>query len=507
MRKKILFFLLIINLIAPSALAQTNNNSNPIVTHQTEEISTLKAVIKSEDFVQVNKKVIFDASNSSLTPTGTAQYSWDLGDGSMASGNEVVHEYAKVGKYNVSLIVKQGLNQSQAVKQIFIYDKKALLIFDTEEQDNISQIKLQAAENGVALQTLSVAKEEGGFLTEDNLVKEITKLSSYIKDSDMLIFYTKTSIGQQSFTRFWQNSLASDKEIIQKKFFVNIADGNLDLAANFSFQTFKVIQPKYILLTRKEALSPLLSVKDYNTISSVLSQRGIETKIVDQRLKKSPIFILSSLISYFTAKGVSNSSLYLILIIPFIACVVVFFRQIVGLSTFGIYTPVITAASFYVLGLWFGLATFLFAVSIGYLLKYLLSKFELMYLSKVALNLGVISLSFLVVVWLILYTGGTVSISVAVFPMLVMSSITEKFMAAQSEEGFRGAMFGIMETLIVVVASYYLIVWTDFSNVILSWPELALTPLLIIILFGKFSGLRISEYLRFRSLFSEHTEE
>jgi len=154
-----------------------------------------------------------------------------------------------------------------------------------------------------------------------------------------------------------------------------------------------------------------------------------------------------------------------------------------------------------------GLFTFLFAVIVGYLVKYLMNKFELLYLSKVALNLGIISLSFLVVVWLISLSGSTISLSVAIFPMLVMSSIAEKFMAAQTEEGFRGAMFGILETLIVVVISYYLIVWTSFGNVVMSWPELVVAPLLLILLIGKFSGLRLSEYLRFRSLFAEHTEE
>ncbi len=80
-------------------------------------------------------------------------------------------------------------------------------------------------------------------------------------------------------------------------------------------------------------------------------------------------------------------------------------------------------------------------------------------------------------------------------------------MAAQSEEGFKGALFGITETILVVIASYYLITWVAFNNIVMSWPELVVIPLIIILLIGKFTGLRLSEYLRFRSLFSDHTEE
>ena len=216
---------------------------------------------------------------------------------------------------------------------------------------------------------------------------------------------------------------------------------------------------------------------------------------------------MSNLITNFISKGVSSNTIYLILIIPFIACIVIFSRQIIGLSTFGIYTPVITTASFYILGLRYGIITFLFAVVVGYVFKYLLNKTEVLHLAKVALNLGIISLSFLFIVWLFLYLKAPISLSVAIFPILVMSSITEKFMAAQSEEGFRGALFGITETILVVIASYYLIIWVAFNNIVMSWPELVVIPLIIIFLIGKFTGLRLSEYLRFRSLFSDHTEE
>jgi len=508
MFKKTLLFIILINLlISGPALAQTNTDTDQTKIVPEPVVEKIEPKITAEEFVEVNKKAIFDASDSILTPTGTVSYSWDFGDNTRFTGKDVVHQYKKIGKYTVTLSIKQADQATAVSQQIFVYDKKALLIVDKKSEEEIDQIKLQAAENGVALQILSTTKEEGGFLSEDNLVKEITKIGDYVKDADILIFYTRSSIGLQSFTRFWQNITEKDKKILQQKFLVSITDGSIDVSTNFVYQSYKTIQPKYILLTRSEALSPLFNIKDFTKTIDVLKSRSIEYKIVDQRLRKSPLFVLSSLITSFMAKGVSSSSVYLILMIPFLACLVVFFRQIIGLSTFGVYTPVITAASFYILGIWFGIITFLFAVIIGYIFKYLLNKIELMYLSKVALNLGIISLSFLLVVWLILFTKASVSITVAIFPILVMSSAAEKFMAATSEEGFRGALFGILETLIVVVVSYYLIIWTAFSNVVMSWPELVIVPLLLILLIGKFSGLRLSEYLRFRSLFAEHAEE
>jgi hypothetical protein len=510
MTRTIIIILISLFLIAPVYSQDTTKTTTSTMNAGIAEVTSankLETKIKADEFVQVNKKVIFDASNSTILATGTPQYNWDFGDYNQTTGKDVVHQYKKIGKYNVNLTITQNGQTSSVSQQIFVYDKKALLIVDKKTEDEISLLKLQAAENGIALQLLSTIKEDGSFSTEDNLVKEIAKINNYIIDSDILIFYTKSSAGLQAFARFWQNVNSNDQEIIRKKFFVTITDGSMDVSANFVFQSFKVIKPNYILLTRQEALSSVLNNKDYAKTADILKNRGIEYRIIDERGKKSAIFLLSNLITTFVAKDVSTNSIYLILIIPYLACMIVFFRQIVGLSTFGVYTPVITAASFYILGIWFGIITFLFAVIVGYIIKYILNKFELLYLSKVALNLGIISLSFLAIIWLILFLGMPINLSVAIFPMLVMSSVAEKFMAAQSEEGFRGAIFGVLETLVVVVVSYFLISWTLFNNVIMSWPELILIPLVLILFIGKFSGLRLSEYLRFKSLFKEHAEE
>src|SRR3989338_4371501 len=55
---------------------------------------------------------------------------------------------------------------------------------------------------------------------------------------------------------------------------------------------------------------------------------------------------LSDLINYFLTQGVQPGILYLILAIPFITFIIAFFRQIIGISTFGLYMPLLIALSF-----------------------------------------------------------------------------------------------------------------------------------------------------------------
>ncbi len=502
MFKRIIFVFTFLFIFVPNlVLAQTIDeplNVEPAV----------KPVITALDFIKVNKKIIFDASASVLDSEqkDLVYYRWDFGDGMWQSGQEVVHQYDKIGNYEVELTLTIGDEIFSVSQNVLVYDKKALLITDEQKSEEIGLIEEQAAENGVALKVFSVVNEDG-FLSEDRLVQAITEETDYIKGADTLIFYTKSALGIQSFTRYFQDLKDSEKDILRNKYFVKITDSSMDVAQNLVFQSFKIIGPEFILLTRPEALNPIFTSQNYSDLTADLHGRGVEYRIVDDRTGKPWYYFLSHLLTYFVSRGVPSNTLYLILILPFLTFITVFFRQVIGFSTFGVYAPVMIAASFYILGLDLGLITFFFVVMTAYFLKYVINKFELLYLPKVALNLSFISLSFFAVIWVYLWLDVPLSFSLAIFPMLVMSTISEKFMAAQSEEGFSGAFWGVVETLLVVVVSYYLITRVSFNNILLSYPEMVFIPFILNFILGKFSGLRLNEYFRFRSLFSDHTEE
>lgn len=504
MRNKIIVFYFTLSVLS-NLLSLNIANAQ---TSSVEPTAQIEAKITADDIVRINKKTIFDASESILTTsTAQAEYIWDFGTGPKMEGKEVVQEFTTIGRKTITLTIRQGEVSSSASKEIFVFDSKALLIVDKQTEQEIENLNQQAAENGVALQLLPIAEKEGTLLTEDTLVQKIKENTDYIKDSNLLIFYTQSPLGIQAFNLYWQDLDNTTKEIIKNKFFVVISDSDLGTISNLAYQTFNVVGPNYILLTRKEAINPIFITKNTNDIIDVLQNRGVEYQIIDQRGNKSSGFILSHFVTDLVSKGVSSNIIYIILIVPFLAFIAALARQIIGVSSFGIYTPVVIAISFFILGLRLGIVTFIFAVVVGYIVKYILNKFELLYLPKVALNLGIISLSFLFVIWLVLQYGTSVPLSMAIFPMLVMSTVSEKFMAAQNEEGVGSAIVAVIGTLAIVISSYYLITWSYFNNQLLSWPELVLAPIFLTVLLGKFAGLRLAEIMRFRSLLSEHQEE
>jgi uncharacterized membrane protein len=81
-----------------------------------------------------------------------------------------------------------------------------------------------------------------------------------------------------------------------------------------------------------------------------------------------------------------------------------------------------------------------------------------------------------------------------------MITIVEKFVATQIEKGNKTAMILAIETLVISLVGYYLASWSVVIKGIVAYPWLILFTLPINILLGKWDGLRLNEYIRFREV-------
>lgn len=470
----------------------------------------LQAVISSEDSIAVNKKALFDASDSVLIQDDEAQtnYLWDFGDNSAPQiGKEVIHTYSSIGSYKITLNVQQQGAKSSSEKEVYVYNKRGFLITDSNKEETIKEISRQALNYGIWLKVVTGVSDDTGLIIEENLANQISAESDHIKGADMIITYTESSTGIQAFSRFWQKTENQDALKLNEKLFINITDEDIDTIGRLSKQSFDVFHPQYILLTRKEAFNPIFQTKTSGELINTLEQRAIEYKIIDERSETPGYFVLSRLISNFATHGLSTNTVYLILALPFITFLICFARQVVGISTFGVYTPTVFTLAFMVMGIGFGLSVLVIVVLVSYLLRTLFEKTNILYVPKVALLISLTSLSFLGIIWVLLATDSNISIALAIFPMLVMSTMSEKFISTQSEEGIQTAFAATIETIAVAVAGYYIVSWSTLSNIITSMPELVIIPILGTLILGKFSGLRLTEYFRFRSIVSSDSEE
>ena len=476
---------------------------------QVLEEEKLIPIILSEPFIKLSTETVFNADSSkliSLSTHGNPVYVWDFGDGSAPKyGKEMTYQYENVGKYVVKLTVKQGKEKESITKDVFVYDKKGVLISDNIEE--ISEVVLQAAGKGLWLKEITFNKTEGGFSIEDAFIQKIQENAGFINESIVFISHTDSVLGMQSFARFWQKLSPENKFDVKEKLWIQLVKGSLDQVAKLTQPLFQIIEPRFILLTRMEALNPIFEQPENIRVTENLAARAIEYRIIDERSRTNPVWIFSRLVTYFVSHGISQNVVYLLLVVPFLTFVTAFSRQVVGISTFGVYAPLVLSLSFFVLGLEFGLSVFVMTLVVSYLIRVLFERVELLYIPRLSLLLSALALSFFLVLGLAVYFQTSLNLSLAIFPMLVMSTISEKFLFAQSEEGIKNAIVVAGETVVVSLIGYFLFDIPFFKEAILATPEYVVLPIIGNILLGKFTGLRWAEYFKFRTLLREDSQE
>jgi len=212
--------------------------------------------------------------------------------------------------------------------------------------------------------------------------------------------------------------------------------------------------------------------------------------------------ILNPIINFFLQKGVPFDTFILILMLPIIATFIAFLRQVVGIKAFGIYTPLIITFAFLATnGIKYGIAIFLTVILVGMIMRFILKPFRLLYLPRVAIMLTIVAIFLLG----ILALGGnfrrTGLASVSIFPILIMITIVEKFVAVQIEKGDRIAIILAIETLFISICGYFIASSLWMIKTITLFPWIILFTLPINIFLGKWTGLRLSEYFRFKEIF------
>jgi len=294
---------------------------------------------------------------------------------------------------------------------------------------------------------------------------------------------------------------------LQNQTIVLITDRGLQTLSRTARGPFSVLKPQQILITRKEAINPLLSATDIEAFLAELEKRDIDFLVVDKAaVAVRPWNLLSSLVTYMLTHGVSSQVVILLLTLPVIATILAFLKQVIGVTTFGLYTPSIIALSFLALGWEVGLIFLLFILLTGYATRSFMRRWRLQYIPKVAIILTVVSITLMILLGLASYFGITFGRD-TVFVLLIMSTLSESFLNVKAEEGWYSAMLGIGETILAALLCIFIVQWSLLQSLVLAYPELILLTIVINLFLGKWTGLRLVEYFRFREVFKHLQEE
>ncbi|HOZ03565.1 MAG TPA: 7TM domain-containing protein [Candidatus Woesebacteria bacterium] len=204
------------------------------------------------------------------------------------------------------------------------------------------------------------------------------------------------------------------------------------------------------------------------------------------------------------SSGVPANVIVLTLLFPVAAALIAASRHIVGLKGFGIYIPTVLSVAFVSTGIIPGIIIFAAITIMALVFNKLIKKIRIPYLPRTALLLWTISVGIFGLLMLAPILNVTNLMTVNIFPILILMLLSENFLDAQSKSKESQAVALTIETIILASISSWLLNWDFLQKVALKEPELLLLiTALASLIIGKFSGLRVSERLRFRDIIEE----
>ncbi|MEO0998517.1 MAG: 7TM domain-containing protein, partial [Pseudomonadota bacterium] len=96
--------------------------------------------------------------------------------------------------------------------------------------------------------------------------------------------------------------------------------------------------------------------------------------------------------------------------------------------------------------------------------------------------------------------GIETGLSIALFPMVIIAMAIERMSVMWEERGAGDAIKAGVGTLIVASLSYFVMGIDLLEHLFLTFPELLLVILAVVLVIGRYTGYRLTELTRFRAL-------
>lgn len=194
----------------------------------------------------------------------------------------------------------------------------------------------------------------------------------------------------------------------------------------------------------------------------------------------------------------------ILLTVPIGAFIILLLRNFIGLKTFGTFMPVLIALAFRETHIIWGITLFIIIVSFGLLARFYLDQLRLLLVPRLAAILTVVIILMIFISVLCQNLGLEAGLSVALFPMVILTMTIERMCITWDERGAAEAIKSGLGSLVAAVIAFGAMNFPPMQYLIFAFPELLLVLLALIIWFGQYRGYRFSELLRFKVMGGEH---
>ena len=193
----------------------------------------------------------------------------------------------------------------------------------------------------------------------------------------------------------------------------------------------------------------------------------------------------------------------IMIMIPIGVLVILILRNLGGLQTLGTFTPVLIALAFRETQLGFGIVLFTIITALGLSLRSYLEHLKLQMLPRLSVVLTFVVVLIAAISLFSHKLGLERGLSVALFPMVILTMTIERLSITWEERGGGHAFKVAVGTIIAATLAYLLMSLEQLTYFIFTFPAVLLIMVGFMLAMGRYRGYRLTELFRFKAFLKD----
>ncbi|UFH51497.1 osmotic stress tolerance membrane protein RloB [Pseudomonas sp. KNUC1026] len=202
----------------------------------------------------------------------------------------------------------------------------------------------------------------------------------------------------------------------------------------------------------------------------------------------------------------TQQTFMIMVMIPIGVLVILILRNLIGLQTLGTFTPVLIALAFRETQLGYGIVLFSLITALGLSLRSYLEHLKLQMLPRLSVVLTFVVVMIAAISLLSHKLGLDRGLSVALFPMVILTMTIERLSITWEERGGGHAMKVAVGTLFAASLAHILMNIQQMIYFVFTFPAVLLILVGFMLAMGRYRGYRLSELIRFKAFLARRED-
>ena len=195
----------------------------------------------------------------------------------------------------------------------------------------------------------------------------------------------------------------------------------------------------------------------------------------------------------------TQQTFMIMVMIPIGVLVILILRNLIGLQTLGTFTPVLIALAFRETQLGFGIVLFTIITALGLSLRSYLEHLKLQMLPRLSVVLTFVVVLIAAISLFSHKLGLERGLSVALFPMVILTMTIERLSITWEERGASHAMKVAIGTLFAASLAHIIMSVPELIYFVFTFPAILLILVGFMLAMGRYRGYRLTELVRFKA--------